>query len=366
MESIFASPSKYIQGKNVLKTGLHHIKTLGTKALLLSDDFVYELVGKELEEDLTHEGVAVHFVAFNGESSLEEINRITKLAHDESIDVVIGLGGGKTIDVAKAIADELSISVAILPTVASTDAPTSCISVIYTEDGLFDKYIYYKKHPDLVLVDTAVISKAPTRLLISGIADALSTWVEGRVISERGETNLLGGKPTLAAVAIAEKCQQVLFEQSLQAVAANDANIVTSSLEAVIEANTLLSGIGFESCGLAAAHAIHNGFSALKSDVNKLTHGEKVAYGTLAQLVLENRPKEELDKFINFYQTLGLPTTLEQMNLAEANYDELLLIGKQATKEGETIHKLSNTIAASDVADALIFVDSYVKKYHTN
>lgn len=363
MLSVFASPSKYIQGQQAMKEGIPYIKELGSRALLLSDDMVYDIVGKEFEKELIAQDVAVCYARFNGGATLSEINRIQEVAKKEQIDLIIGLGGGQTIDVAKAISNDLGKSVVIVPTVASTDAPTSSISVVYTDEGLFDRYIYYKKHPDLVLVDTTVISKAPVKLLISGIADALSTWVEGRSIIERGESTLMQGVPTLAAAAIAEKCENVLFEEGLQAVAANEAKIVTPSLEVVIEANTLLSGIGFECCGLAAAHSIHNGFSALSGDVQKLTHGEKVAYGTLTQLVLEKRPKKELDRFIDFYQKLGLPTTLDELYLDKTHTDELLKISLQATKPGETIHKLFPNIKAEDVMNALLFVDTYVKKY---
>ena len=132
-------------------------------------------------------------------------------------------------------------------------------------------------------------------------------------------------------------------------------------MEAVVEANTLLSGVGFESAGLAAAHAIHNGFTAIEGDIHHLTHGEKVAYGTLTQLYLENRPKAELDKYIGFYQALGLPTTLAELHLAGVSEEELLKIGTQATIEGETIHQMPFAITASDVADALKGLDAYVK-----
>ena len=97
-----------------------------------------------------------------------------------------------------------------------------------------------------------------------------------------------------------------------------------SSFRSCCEANTLLSGIGFESAGLAAAHAIHNGFTAIHGDIHTLTHGEKVAYGTLTQLLLENRPKEELDKYITFYKALGLPTTLKEVKLDSVPYEDLL------------------------------------------
>src|SRR5690625_7856409 len=104
--------------------------------------------------------------------------------------------------------------------------------------------------------------------------------------------------------------------------------LVTKHVEAVVEANTLLSGLGFESGGLAGAHAIHNGFTVLEGQIHELTHGEKVAYGTLIQLVLELHPKDEITKYIDFYRSLGLPTTLKEMHLEDTPYAELSEVGK--------------------------------------
>ena len=172
---------------------------------------------------------------------------------------------------------------------------------------------------------------------------------------------MAGGKQTLAAVAIAEKAEETLFNYGLQAIEANRQGVVTAALESVVEANTLLSGLGFESGGLAAAHAIHNGFTALTGDIHHLTHGEKVAYGTLTQLVLQNETAETLNKYIDFYQKLGLPTTLSEMHLENASREDLLKIGVQATAEGETIHQMPFVVTAEDVANALVAVDAYVK-----
>ena len=210
-------------------------------------------------------------------------------------------------------------------------------------------------------MDTKVIANAPVRLLISGIADALATWVEARAVIEAQGSTMVGQVPTIAAEAIARVCESTLFENGLQAVAAANAKVVTPSLEAIVEANTLLSGIGFESAGLAAAHAIHNGFTAIHGDIHTLTHGEKVAYGTLTQLLLENRPKEELDKYITFYKALGLPTTLKRSK----NWILFLMktyskIGALATQEGETIHQMAVDYTAEDVANALLALNQYV------
>ena len=327
---IFASPSRYIQGENALFENAKQILKLGNRPVLLCDDVVYGIVGEAFSKYLTRYGFHVFRVAFNGEASDNEINRVVSLAEKDGADLVIGLGGGKTIDSAKAIADLLEVPVVIAPTIASTDAPTSALSVIYTDEGAFEKYIFYSKNPDLA------------------------------VMQANGVT-MLGDRQTLAGNAIAKKCEEILFADGLQAIAACEVQVVTPALENIIEANTLLSGLGFESAGLAAAHAIHNGFTALSGDIHHLTHGEKVAYGTLTQLFLENRPKEELEKYIRFYQRIGMPTSLEEMHLENVSYEDLLKVGKQATIEGETIHQMPFAISASDVAQAILAVDQYVK-----
>ncbi|GFE42708.1 UNVERIFIED_CONTAM: glycerol dehydrogenase [Streptococcus canis] len=357
---VFASPSRYIQGKNALFTNAEILKQLGDNPILLCDDVVYGIVGKTFETYLKDKGMTPVHVAFNGEASDNEINRVVAIAKDNGSNVIIGLGGGKTIDSAKAIADVLTVPVIIAPTIASTDAPTSALSVIYTDEGAFEKYIFYSKNPDLVLVDTQVICQAPKRLLASGIADGLATWVEARAVMQKNGDTMAGGNQTLAGVAIAQACERTLFADGLKAMASCDRQVVTPALENVIEANTLLSGLGFESAGLAAAHAIHNGFTALTGDIHHLTHGEKVAYGTLTQLFLENRSREEIDRYIDFYQAIGMPTTLKEMHLDTASPDDFLKVGRQATMAGETIHQMPFVISPEDVAAALVAVDAYV------
>lgn len=362
MQKVFVSPMKYVQGEGVLTSGLHHLQNLGDHVLLLCDSFVFELVGEKLKQDLTKRAVEVTYVSFNGETSMAEIKRVSEKAQEVQANVVVGLGGGKTIDAAKAIGDTLSLPVAILPTVASTDAPTSAISVIYTEEGLFDRYVFYKQNPALVLVDTGIIAKAPARLLAAGIGDALATWVEVRAIVKSNRETLAGGQPTLAAQAIAKKCEEVLFENAEQALIDCEKNQVTPALEAVVEANTLLSGLGFESGGLALAHAIHNGFTAIPGPIHVLSHGEKVAYGILTQLMLEEVPVEEFNRYLTLYRKIGLPTTLEDLHLTDVTYAELLKVGELATKENETSQRVDFRVDAKKVTDALFAVDAYVRR----
>ncbi len=355
---VFSSPRKYVQGNGVIAELGQFIQEIGKKAFLIADDTVWTLVSEEVMSALSATDVPSIYARFNGESSGVEINRLATLAQEAHCDVVVGLGGGKTLDTAKAVADTLGAAVAIVPTVASTDAPCSALSVIYTEDGAFDSYRFYTKNPDLVLVDSAICVRAPARLFASGIADGMATYIEARAVQRSQSLSMVNGTPTVAAMAIAEACENTLLTYGYSALQAVEQNLVTPAVEAVIEANTLLSGLGFENAGLAGAHAIHNGFTALQGDIHHLTHGEKVAYGILVQLVLENRPDSEIADYIDFFRSIGMPVTLKGLHLADATREELLKVGELANSPGDTLRNLNPNLTAGDIADAILAVNA--------
>lgn len=358
----FASPSSYVQGKGVLLNSDPYLKNFGKKPLLVTDDDVYKIVGKKLEDYLTANGYQVDLVKFNGESSTNEIDRISAIGKQDNVSVVYGLGGGKTSDSAKAVADNLGLPVVIMPTLASTDAPCSRLSVIYKDDGSFDHYRFYSHNPDLVLVDSQVIAGAPAKLLISGIADALATNVEAQAVAQAGADTMLNEGQTLVGNAIAQKCEDTLFKYAHIVVADVKHHVVTSALEKVIEANTLMSGLGFESGGLSGAHAIHDGLTALE-ETHALSHGQKVAYGTLTQLMLEGTNQKRYNKYFELILSLGLPTTLADLGLADAGDDKLLVAAKAACSENDTISRLPFKVTPDDVAQAFRAVDAYTTDY---
>lgn len=357
MASIIGSPTRYIQGAGELKDLAKHAEKFGTKLFMMTSKSGRGRVEAKIAEGLKETKCSTHYEVFNGECCDSEIHRLRDLCKSADCDVVVGIGGGKILDTAKAVAHELGLPVVIVPTIASTDAPCSALSVIYKEDGVFDRYLFFPSSPNMVLVDTDIITKAPKRLLVSGMGDALATYFEARACAASEATNCVGGKPTRAALALAKLCYDTLLADGLKAAAAVSVGACTKAVENIIEANTYLSGIGFESGGLAGAHAIHNGLTALE-ETHECYHGEKVAFGTIVQLVLENAPKEELSEVIDFCLSVGLPTCLDDLGVEDKSPDRLIKVAEIAAGPGDTLGNMPFEVTPQSVLSAILAADA--------
>ena len=241
---------------------------------------------------------------------------------------------------------------------ASTDAPCSGCAVLYSEKGEFESVYYQKLNPSAVLLDTAIIAAAPVRFLVSGMGDALATWFEARSCSATRSQNACGGLSTLTGLSLARLCYDTLLKYGRAAKIAAEQGIVTPALEHIIEANTLLSGIGFESGGLAAAHSIHNGLTALE-ETHSFYHGEKVAFGLLAGLHLTDADPDEIAEVYSFCEQIGLPTTLADIGLADCGRERLFKAAEKACAPLECIHHEAGEITPLMVLDAMIAADAF-------
>lgn len=356
MARVFISPSKYVQGAGELDRLGEYTKVYGQKALVIISAGGKKRFGDRVEASLAAAGVECAFDEFNGECSQAEIDRLVEVLKGTGSDVVLGVGGGKIFDTAKAVAAAVDVPVVVVPTIAATDAPCSALSVIYTDEGQFKEYQFFKQNPNLVLMDTEVIAKSPVRLTVSGMGDALATYFEARACKRSDAGTCAGGKVTSAAMALARLCYETLMSDGVKAKLALEAGACTESVEKVIEANTLLSGLGFESAGLAGAHAIHNGMTAMP-ETHAFYHGEKVAFGTLTQLVLENA--DELYEVLDFCVEVGLPVTFAQLGVADASYERVLEVARLACADNDTLHNMPFEVTPEKVANAMLAADAY-------
>lgn len=362
MVQAIAFPGKYIQGNNELARLGKYVAPLGKAALVIASRARLEELKELIQDSFKDSGICAVYEVFCGECTKQEVQRLREAFKANQSAVVVGLGGGKAIDTAKAVAYHENAPMVIVPTVASCDAPTSSVVIYYNEDGTFQEAGLIRRNPNVVLVDTRIIAKGPARLLVAGMGDALATFFEARTCVEGYKRNLAGGTFTLSSYALAKLCYETLLADGAAAKLAVENNVVTKSLENIIEANTLLSGIGFESNGLAVAHSVYNGFTKLPCGHQRF-HGEWVAFGVLTQLILENRSKQELDQVLEFCLSVGLPMTLAELGVGDITPEELMIVAQAATAPKETAHNEPFPVTADDIAAAILMADATGKKY---
>jgi glycerol dehydrogenase len=318
-------PGRYIQGPDAVQHLPELLKEFFlAKPIVLMDDLVRESVGDLLLRPLTTAGIETTVLRFAGECTSEAIEQLALEAERTQADVVIGYGGGKTIDAAKGIAKAHNLRLIIVPTIASNDSPTSRLIVLYDDQHRVTRVDRLTRNPDVVLVDTAIIARAPARFFAAGLGDALSKKFEATQCHLAGGLNFFGTQSLSTARLLAERCYDTIIEFGLPALKQiQDHGIPNESVERAVEASVLLSGLGFESGGLSLSHALTRGFSA-HPVMSTFLHGETVAFGSIVQLVAEERPEGEIQAHIDFCHSLGLPITLADLGAENATEAEIM------------------------------------------
>ncbi|CAK0764994.1 Glycerol dehydrogenase [Gammaproteobacteria bacterium] len=355
-------PGKYIQGIGALDELPSSIKLLGRQGLILASPTVHKSILPE--RGMNFHTNALPIERFSGECCEKELSKLAVIIQEKHVDVLVGMGGGKTIDTAKIAADRANIPVIIVPTIASTDAPCSGCAVLYSEQGIFESVYYQKSNPAAVLVDMEIIVNAPVRFLVAGMGDALATWFEAKSCNDTRSRNECGGLSTLTGLNLAKLCYDTLLQYSELAKLTAERHTITPALERIVEANILLSGIGFESGGLASAHSIHNGLTALE-ETHAYYHGEKVAFGVLVGLQLTDASPEESNIVFSFCEKVGLPTTLADIGLHNFDHSRLGLVAEKACAPGEFIHHEAGEITPEKVLHAILAANA-IGEYRKN
>ena len=375
MTQMFASPGRYVQGYKEIRNLSSHAMNFGKSFAVITSKGRAASLSEEVKKSFDGKGCQLEFLTFEGECSNTEIQRLTDLVKQSpnKPDCVIGLGGGKVLDTAKAVAYYCGAPIIIVPTIASNDAPVSALSCIYDDEGMFIDCLFYPKNPEVVLIDTDIIVNAPVRLLVAGMGDALATFYEARTCVEAYRDNFLktgssmssssmAMKATATSYGLAKLCKEILFEYGIEAKLAAEKKQVTKAVDRIIEANSLLSGIGFESNGVATAHAVYCGFTTLKGREH-LFHGEYVAFGTIAMLALEGRDRREIDEVVRFCLSVGLPVTFEDMNLGDMTDAELDIVVETAASPAQTSAVEPFEVTEHEMKAAIIEADCIGRLY---
>lgn len=333
---IFGSCSRYIQGYGVIRDINKYVGWMGNRFLVVASEGRLRDLKEKLQFGLS--GKTVEFFRFDKQITREQIAKVTSKAKAMKADVIIGVGGGKIADTVKVSANEVKAYVVIVPTVSASDASTSAAALIYNDQGIVEEGVNFPRSPDLVLADTEVLLEAPVRLFVSGMGDALSTYIGGKVCQDHYFENHFGGLGTKTALAIAKASYDLLLAYGRQAKIAAETKALTDAFNIITEVNILMSGLGFENNGSASDHCFYFGTLALPDREEYVFHGEGVAFSSCCQLILQGASNEQLDEVYQFCNDVGLPITFDDMKLSNLTEEEYDIMIKAVLKESFIKH----------------------------
>jgi len=357
---ILGSPSRYYQGAGILERMGDILKPLANRFFVFADQTVLPIVRNRIIKSFEASRLTAVFEIFRGECSYPEVFRLKAKAEEADAQVIVGMGGGKAIDAAKALSVKLDFPVVIVPTIAASDAPCTHVAVMYDENHVKLEVLPMRLGVSFVLVDTGIVAQAPGRFLSAGMGDALSKKFEAEACRKSGASNLYGGRPSQTALGLGELAYTIVKKHGEEAKISADRKEVTPALEKVVEANILLSGLAGENGGLAAAHAVYTGFTLIE-EMRQSLHGELVAFGILVQLTLENRGRDFINDLIDFYRRIGLPASLGDLRLREGSIKKIERAVKKICEAGSYVHNMPFRVDERMVVEAIFEADSLSK-----
>lgn len=340
------SPSKVVRGQGVLASILadyqQYLVVGGQRALHQLGTIVPYDFGPYLAEPIAE---CTETVLSNLEQYLSRL----------PVRGIIGIGGGKVMDCAKLLAHRAHLPIITIPTSPATCASWTALSNVYGDQHQFLYDVPLDRCPELVVIDYDLIASAPLRTLIAGIGDAIAKWYEASVSSGTSQETM-----TIAAVQTARVLRDLLFQKAEPAIA--DPQPSNPHWQEVVDANICLAGViggmGGANCRTVAAHAIHNALTHLPQAHHSL-HGEKVAYGILVQLRLEEQQGNQLaltarQQLLKFYQRIGLPIHLADLGLGDISLSQLQTVAEIACHPQSDIHRLPFAVSPALVMSAMV------------
>ncbi|AHJ29671.1 iron-containing alcohol dehydrogenase family protein [Nodularia spumigena CS-584] len=349
--TLTVAPGKIIRGSGVLQTASAEITRLGTRPLIIAGNSTQEIAQNNLQAILTKGNTAQS--SYGVDCCEASLKALKKTAQEHQADVIIGIGGGKALDTAKLVADQLHLPVVTIPTSAATCAAWTALSNVYSESGAFLYDVALSRCPDLLILDYDLIQTAPQRTLVAGIGDAIAKWYEASVSSGNSQQTLI-----ISAVQQARVLRDILLQKSATALKEPGSEVWQEVVDATVLLAGVIGGMGGAQCRTVAAHAVHNGLTHISG--HSSIHGEKVAYGILVQLRLEEMLQSNQlaasarQQLLKFYAEIGLPKNLSDLGLGNITLQELQTAAEIALEPKSDIHRLPFKVALEQLMAAMV------------
>lgn len=351
--TLAVSPAKVIRGSNVLPEAATEIARLGSRPLIIAGKRTITTAQQSLQPILEKQQLHSTQADYGADCCEASLKSLRKAAKEHKADVIVGFGGGKALDTAKLVAHQLQLPVVTIPTSAATCAAWSALSNVYSPEGAFLYDVALSRCPDLLILDYDLIQTAPQRTLVAGIGDAIAKWYEASVSSGHLQQTLI-----IAAVQQARVLRDILLQKSTDALQQPGSEVWQEVVDATVLLAGVIGGLGGAQCRTVAAHAVHNGLTHISGHGS--IHGEKVAYGILVQLRLEEMiPGNQLaatarQQLLKFYAEIGLPQKLSDLGLGNITLSELQTAAEIALAPNSDIHRLPFKVALEQLMAAMV------------
>ncbi len=345
------APARVIRGDQALAQSSVAIASLGSRPLVVGGDSTLAVTLPRLQPVLEQ----LQFTCSNYGSDCSEsgLASLKAAVNQHQADLIIGVGGGKALDAAKLLAYQCKLPVVTIPTSAATCAAWTALSNVYSEQGAFLYDVSLDSCPDLLILDYELIATAPQHTLVAGIGDAIAKWYEASVSSGHLDQTLI-----IAAVQQARVLRDILFQKSATALKEPGSDVWREVVDATVLLAGVIGGLGGAQCRTVAAHAVHNGLTHLP--IHSSIHGEKVAYGILVQLRLEEMLQGNglaataRQQLLKFYSEIGLPQNLTHLGLGKITLQELQHAAEIALAPNSDIYRLPFKVVPEQLMAAMV------------
>lgn len=358
--SLTIAPTRVIRGQTAIAQAGDAIARLGNRPLIVGGHASLATVEPFLQPVLAQHQLQSSQADYGHDCSEASLANLREAVKTHKADLIIGAGGGKALDAAKLLAHQSQLPIITIPTSAATCAAWTALSNIYSDAGGFLYDVSLSQCPDLLILDYGLIQTAPERTLVAGIGDAIAKWYEASVSSGHSEQTFL-----IAAVQQARVLRDLLFQKSTVALQQPGSDTWRDVVDATVLLAGVIGGIGGAQCRTVAAHAVHNGLTHIPA-THGILHGEKVAYGILVQLRLEEMiPGNQLaatarQQLLKFYSEIGLPQTLSDLGLADIPLSELQRAAEIACNPNSDIHRLPFKVVPEQLMAAMVSTTAVV------
>jgi glycerol dehydrogenase-like iron-containing ADH family enzyme len=352
--TLAVAPAQVVRGAGILSQMGEMIARLGQRPLMVGGDRTLSLVQPLLQPTLVQHSLQLAQASYGADCSEASLTQLHQAIANHQADVVIGIGGGKALDAAKLLAYQCHLPIVTIPTSAATCAAWTALSNVYSDEGAFLYDVGLLKCPDLLILDYDLVRSAPQRMLVAGIGDALAKWYEASVSSGHSDQTLI-----VAAVQQARVLRDILFQKAVSALQSPGSAVWQQVVDASVLMAGVIGGMGGAQCRTVAAHAVHNGLTHLLQSHHTL-HGEKVAYGILVQLRLEEMIQGSLlaatarQQLLSFYGEIGLPQSLADLGLLDVTLADLQRSAEIACRPGSDLHHLPFEVTPTQLMAAMV------------